>query len=225
MPVVVPAPVSLDAAVARTRTGDLWLFRGRAPADRMIQVTTGSPVNHVGMAVVLDDLPPLLWHADAGAPLPDRWSGTLHGGAQLHDLRAAVVSWARRYGQDAWFRLLDHQVDRAAEDAILRTIARLDGTPYPSPVRLGLGWLRERARPTPRRTQLPSGARRPVDCAQLVALTYRAMGLLPATHGSAWYDPGRFWSGAGLRLGRGARLSGEVPVRVPPRDPARARAL
>ena len=55
--------LSLDEAVGLTRTGDLWLFRGRSAADHAIRLTTNSPVNHVGMAVVVEDLPPLLWHA------------------------------------------------------------------------------------------------------------------------------------------------------------------
>ena len=47
--------MGLDQAVALTRTDDLWLFRGRSAPDRAIQMLTNSPVNHVGMAVVLDD--------------------------------------------------------------------------------------------------------------------------------------------------------------------------
>ena len=50
--------LSLDDAVAAAATGDVWLFRGRSMADRAIQAVTNSPINHVGMAVVLDDLPP-----------------------------------------------------------------------------------------------------------------------------------------------------------------------
>ena len=57
------ASISLDKAVDLARTGDVWLFRGRKMADRAIQVATNSPVNHVGMSVVIDDLPPLMWHA------------------------------------------------------------------------------------------------------------------------------------------------------------------
>ena len=49
--------LTLDEAVDLTRTGDLWLFRGRSAADHAIRALTNSPVNHVGMAVVLDDLP------------------------------------------------------------------------------------------------------------------------------------------------------------------------
>ena len=74
--------LTLDAAVDLTRTGDLWLFRGRAAADQAIRVVTNAPVNHVGMAVVLDDLPPLMWHAELGKGLRDVWSGTHHRGVQ-----------------------------------------------------------------------------------------------------------------------------------------------
>src|SRR5665648_713381 len=74
----------MDEALDATRTGDLWLFRGRKIADRAIQVSTNSPVNHVGMAVVIDDLPPLMWHAELGRSLEDLWSGA-------HQRRASRV--------------------------------------------------------------------------------------------------------------------------------------
>ena len=99
--------IGLDEALDLTRTGDVWLFRGHTAADRAIQLTTNSPVNHVGMSVVLDDLPALMWHAELGRSLPDLWSGSRHRGAQVHDLRAAVTLWATRYGQRAWLRQLE----------------------------------------------------------------------------------------------------------------------
>jgi hypothetical protein len=207
------SPLRLDEALELTRTGDVWLFRGRAAADRAIQLSTNSPVNHVGMSVVLDDLPPLMWHAELGRSLPDVWSGAHHRGAQLHDLGDAVAWWARRYGQRAWLRQLDHPVSREMEDAVLRTIARLDGTPFPSTARLASRWLRGR---------LPTRAREARDsqletayCAEVVAATYAAMGLLPNDRRPNWYDPGRFWSGDELELVAGARLGGEIPVQIP----------
>jgi hypothetical protein len=105
--------LALDAAVDLTRTGDLWLFRGRSAADHAIRVLTNAPVNHVGMAVVLDDMPPLMWHAELGKGLPCVWSGGHHRGVQLHDLRAAVDQWTGRYGQRAWLRQLDAEVTPA----------------------------------------------------------------------------------------------------------------
>jgi hypothetical protein len=203
--------IGLDEAVDLTRTGDLWLFRGHTVPDRAIQVTTNSPVNHVGMAVVLDDLPPLMWHAELGRSLPDLWSGGHQRGVQLHDLRDAVIVWATRYGQRAWLRQLDPPVTREIEDAVLRTVARLDGTPFPSTARLAGRWVRGRL---PKITKGET-ALETAYCAEVVAVTYEAMGLLPAGRRASWYDPGRFWSGDELALTAGAELGGEITVHVP----------
>ncbi|MGC4765564.1 hypothetical protein ACLQ20_22185 [Micromonospora sp. DT46] len=276
--------ISLDEAVDLTRTGDVWVFRGRSVPDRAIQLTTNSPVNHVGMAVVLDDMPPLMWHAELGRSLPDMWTGTHQRGVQLHDLRDAVCVWANRYGQRAWLRQLDPPADAEMEKAVLRTVARLDGTPFPSTAQLAWRWLRGRvpavrlpalpgrvgdreAAPAPDPTGAtapdrtgatapdrtgatapdrtgatapdrsgvtapnPTGATAPdraaiavrdraletAYCAEVVAVTYEAMGLLPAGRRPNWYDPGRFWSGDDLGLAGGARLGAEIEVRIPPR--------
>lgn len=206
------ASITLDEALELARTGDVWLFRGHALADTAIRVATNSPVNHVGMSVVVDDLPPLMWHAELGRSLPDLWSGTRHRGVQLHDLRQAIIVWATKYGQQAWLRQLDGQVNREMEDAVLRTIARLDGTPFPSTTRLMARWLTGRVPavgPKAREADLEAAY-----CAEVLAITYQAMGLLPSGRRPNWYDAGRFWSGDGLSLAAGFRLGGEIPVRI-----------
>jgi hypothetical protein len=221
--VALRAELDLDAAVELTRTGDLWLFRGRSGADRAIQSVTNAPVNHVGMAVVLDDLPPLLWHAELGRALPDAWSGDRHRGVQLHDLRAAVLHWGHRYDQRAWLRQLtgsgDPPVTPEMEDALLRTIARLDGTPFPSTARLARRWLRGRL-PLPRhragKADRSTAGLESAYCAEVVAVTYEDMGLLPGHRRPHWYDPGRFWSGDALALRDGYALGGEIAVNLPP---------
>jgi hypothetical protein len=204
----------LAEALAATRTGDIWLFRGTSVADRAIRLTTNSPVNHVGMAVTLEDLPPLMWHAELGRSLTDVWSGKKHRGAQLHDAQEAVLVWAHRYGQRAWLRQLDASINREQEDALLRTIARLDGTPFPSMPRLASGWVRSRVRGrrTPEKGVDPETA----FCAEIVAMSYAAMGLLPADRDPSWYDPGRFWSGDRLPLADGVQLGNEIEVIIPP---------
>ncbi len=204
-------PITLDDAAGLTRTGDVWLFRGRTPADRAIQLATNSPVNHVGMAVVLEDLPPLMWHAELGRSLPDMWSGHRQRGVQLHDLRAAVTVWSATYGQWAWLRQLEPPAGREMEDAVLRTIARLDGTPFPSTAGLASRWLLGRVPPLGHRQE--AGAET-AYCAQLLAATYQAMGLLSGRHRTNWYDAGRFWSGDDLRLAGGYRLGGEIAVTI-----------
>jgi hypothetical protein len=214
--------ISLDKALDVTRTGDVWLFRGRTVADRAIQMTTNSPVNHVGMSVVIDDMPPLMWHAELGRSLLDLWSGTHQRGVQLHDLRAAVLVWANRYGQRAWLRQLDPPVSREMEDAVLRTIARLDGTPFPSTARLASRWLRGRA-PFTKREGRDTGLET-AYCAEVVAVTYEAMGLLRGGRRPNWYDPGRFWSGDDLSLLAGSRLGREIAVEIPPDSRASVQA-
>ncbi len=154
------ARITLDEALEQTRTGDIWLFRGHTLADRAIRVGTNSPVNHVGMSVVIEDLPPLMWHAELGRSLEDLWSGTRHRGVQLHDLRAAVLVWTTRYGQDAWLRQLEHPARPGMEDALLRTIARLDGIPFPSTAALASRWLLGRL-PRPSQLRLPPGGTQP----------------------------------------------------------------
>ncbi|QQS00407.1 MAG: hypothetical protein IPK37_16355 [Austwickia sp.] len=220
-----PSTIRLDHAAEVTRTGDIWIFRGRTVADRAIRVATNAPVNHVGMAVVLDDLPPLMWHAELGKGLYDVWAGAHQRGVQLHDLRAAVDQWTGRYAQQAWLRQLSPEVDRAQEDALLRVIAQWDGTPFPSTARLTARWLRGRAGrlADPRRWPLPGRPGRlapaPMDareayCAEVVAVTYEAMGLLDNGMPSSFYDPGLFWSGDELRLSRGFTLGDEIAVQT-----------
>ena len=216
--------ITLDRAVELARTGDIWVFRGTSRADRAIRGLTNAPVNHVGMAVALDDLPPLMWHAELGRSLPDMWTGKRQRGVQLHDLRAAVLQWGQRYGQRGWVRQLSGELTREHEDGLLRAIARLDGTPFPSTAALAGRWLRGRV------PQLRHAADADVDdaslttayCAEVVALTFVEMGLLPDDHRPSWYDPGRFWSGDDLDLAPGFALGGEIEVVVPPAPDADA---
>jgi hypothetical protein len=195
----------LDEAVATAGTGDVWLFRGRSLADVAIRTLTNSPVNHVGMVVALDDLPPLLWHAELGRSLPDVWTGERQRGVQLHVLRDAVTTWNARYRQRAWVRQLEGTIERAHEDRLMETIARFDGRPFPTMPRLAWQWLLARFR-------RQSSSLETIYCAELVATTYQQMGLLPGGRPASWYDPGRFWSGDHIELVPPFALGGEIPV-------------
>ncbi len=197
--------VACEEAVATASTGDIWLFRGTAVADWTIRAATNSPVNHVGMVVALDDMPPLLWHAELGRSLPDVWTGQRQRGVQLHRLSDAVTTWNARYQQRAWVRQLSGPIERYHEDRVLEVIDRFDGRPFPTTLKLLKGWLTGR-------TRRPASVET-VFCAQLVATTYQHMGLLPSTRPANWYDPGRFWSGDHLPLVPPYELSAEIAVR------------
>jgi hypothetical protein len=214
----VVADISLDEAIALSRTGDLWIFRGRSGPDRAIQALTNSPVNHVGMVIAVDDMQPLMWHAELGKRLPDLWSGTFQRGVQLHDLRDAVTVWAHRYGQRGWLRQLEQPATKEMEDQALKTVARLDGTPFPSTAQLAWRWARGRV-PQLRAPWQPVGDEQAdletAYCAEVVAVTYEEMGLLARGRKPNWYDPGRFWSGDDLHLLDGYRLGDEIAVDIP----------
>jgi hypothetical protein len=198
------AALALDDAVVTASTGDIWLFRGRSLADRAIQAATNSPVNHVGMVVALDDLPPLLWHAELGKSLPDVWTGERQRGVQLHLLPDAATTWRERYGQRAWVRQLEGTIQRHHEDRLMEAIDRFDGRPFPTTPGLARQFLNGRLR--------RSSSLEAIYCAELVAATYQHMGLLPPRRPASWYDPGRFWSGDLIELVPPFALSGEVAV-------------
>lgn len=225
--------LTLDQALNETRTGDLWLFRGRSRPDRAIQTLTNSPVNHVGMTVAVDDLPPLIWHAELGDKLTDLWTGTHHRGVQLNDARQVVQQWTQRYHQRCWLRQLTPYASLNQEDELLRVIARMDGTAFPTTVRLTARWLRGRwptltdwTRGIPlvdkkfrARLQRHKARQRTMSlqtayCAETVAITYAEMELLSTDKGASWFDPGSFWSGDMLPLASGYRLGEEITVAV-----------
>jgi hypothetical protein len=198
--------MTLRDAIDTASTGDLWLFRGKGLADRAIQAATNSPVNHVGMVVALDDLPPLLWHASAGRALEDVWTGEHSRGVQLHLLADAVDTWRSRYDQRAWVRLLEGgAIERHHEDRIMEVVARFDGRPFPTTPGIVRQWINGRLR---RRV-----TREGIYCAELVATTYQHMGLLPRRRPANWYDPGRFWSGDRIALDPPFSLGGEIEIR------------
>lgn len=228
-----PSTLALDRALNETRTGDLWLFRGRSRPDRAIQTLTNAPVNHVGMTVAIDDLPPLIWHAELGDKLLDVWTGTNHRGVQLNDARQVVQQWAGRYRQRCWLRQLTPHANRDQEDKLLRVIARMNGTPFPTTARLTGRWLRGRLptlndwlrgipvldRKVREQTQRRKQQQRTMGlatayCAETVAITYEEMGLLVTDKDAHWFDPGKFWSGDSLPLAPGYRLGHEIAVDV-----------
>jgi hypothetical protein len=201
-----PKAMPLADAAALTSTGDLWLFQGKSAADRAIRLFTNSPVNHVAVALAIEDLPPLLWHAELGMSTEDVWAGQLQRGAQLHRLTEAVTTWVDRYGQRPYFRQLDTVVTRDMEDEFLRVVNEWNGHRFPRTGSLVRRWLSGRIR---RSVPLED-----VFCAELAAITYQRMGLLGSERPVNWYDPGRFWSGDRLELSPGAVLGEEIEVLV-----------
>ena len=158
------------------------------------------------MVVALDDLPPLLWHAELGRSLPDVWTGERQRGVQLH----LLARRGRRRGTSATASargcaISRGTIEREHEDRLMEVIDRFDGRPFPTSLGLARRWLNGRVR--------RSSSLETIYCAELVATTYQHMGLLPSGRPASWYDPGRFWSGDRIELVPPFALAGEVPVR------------
>ena len=159
------------------------------------------------MAVVLDDLPPLLWHAELGKSLPDAWTGERQRGVQLHKLADAVRIWDEKYDQRAWVRHLEGgEITREHEDRLIQVIDKYDGKPFPTTPGLMRSWVTGRVR----RREV---SRETIYCAELVAVTLQHMGLLPDKRPMSWYDPGKFWSGDEIVLAEPFSLGEEIAVR------------
>ena len=199
--------LTLDDAVATASTGDIWLFRGRSLADLAIRAVTNSPVNHVGMVVAIDDLPPLLWHAELGRSLPDVWTGERQRGVQLHLLGEAVTTWNERYRQRAWVRQLEGTIERHHEDRLMEVIDRFDGRPFPTTLGLARQWVTGRFR--------RSSSLETIYCAELVATTYQHMGLLPSGGRRAGTTPAGSGAATASSSSRRSRSRGEIAGALP----------
>ena len=143
---------------------------------------------------------------ELGRSLPDVWTGERQRGVQLHHLAQAVTQWNERYGQRAWVRPLRGTLQREHEDRLIEVIDKFDGRAFPTSLGLVRGWITGRFR---RSTSLET-----VYCAELVATTYQAMGLLPSERPPSWYDPGAFWSGDRIALKPPFSLDGEIAIRA-----------
>ncbi len=116
---------------------------------------------------------------------------------------------------------------------MLRVIARMDGTPFPTTARLTGRWVRGRLPNTAdftrggipfvhqkkvrqsverRKAEKFSAGFETAYCAETVAVTYEEMGLLKTEKHSNWFDPGSFWSGDALPLTAGYQLGREISV-------------
>ena len=209
--------LTLDEAVAGAATGDIWLFRGRSVADLAIRTVTNAPVNHVGMVVALDDLPPLLWHAELGRSLPDVWTGSASAACSCTgSRRRAHLERALRPARvDAPARGHDRARARGPPDGGDRALRRAR---VPDHGRARTAVARPAAPPA--RSSLET-----IYCAELVATTYQAHGPPAQPTAGELVRPGR-GSGAATasrwcRRSRSAAKWRSTPAPCSGRPPAR----
>jgi hypothetical protein len=132
------------------------------------------------------------------------WTASHHRGAQLNRLDEVLRVWTGKYRQRAFVRQFDGEVTREMEDELLRVVNEYSSRTFPTTRVLAGKWVAGRFR-----KEATGDA---VYCAQLLAITFRRMGLLDVKRPSNWFDPGKFWSGDRLPLANGATLGLEIEV-------------
>nr|MCU0619270.1 hypothetical protein [Gemmatimonadaceae bacterium] len=204
---VIP-PVAWSAILPSLKTGDLLAFEGVDPLDLAIQFVEQQPYTHVGM--VLRPTPDEIWFWDApggGLLFPDPVSGSqAQDGARVADITTIVPYYMTPSNPQGtgggeivmWVRQLTTPLSQAQTDALMTYVRLADGTPFPKaklPVNdrwnLGFGfaesWMLGR--------EFNATVAGTLFCAQLVAQSYMAAGLLPLHPKPAnAYDPAMLMS-------------------------------
>lgn len=200
----------LDAVLPRVQTGDIFVFHCEALESRCIDAVTDSWFSHVAMAVRDPGTGQvLLWQTDPGPIVEDPLTGQAHAGAQLGDLADAVEETARTWGDQPFWRSLDWERPERFDELVAAALSALDGSGYPNDLEMVVRYL------LGRRNVAAPGTN--MFCSEMIAETYRRIGLLGDEHPADFYVPKDFSSEAGatLPLHAGARLAPEVEVVLP----------
>jgi len=183
MPVIPAQPWSELAP--SMQTGDLILFAGTSNESRWIEALTNGQFSHATMVVrTADSSVPWMWQEAPEAIAPDPRTGKPTTGAQLGDAEEATqviqgMGDVPFYVPLVWDRPAD------LDDKILAVVAKYEGVPFGTVLQMALdyaiGKLYDQA------TGLTT-----MYCAELVAVTYQALGLLTDVHPPNWYSPNSF---------------------------------
>lgn len=175
-------------------TGDLILFDGPFLDSREIELIESvlekshqGFASHVAMIVRLPDCPePLLWESSLVRTLNDHLTGKPAPGVHLLTARELIQHCGDQEYTFACRHLNPRPTD-TQEAALARYLTRTDGKRFPSLAAMALHVLAGRALGLPDWTGT-------FFCAELVAATYIALGLLPAKPVPNRYFPSDFCS-------------------------------
>jgi hypothetical protein len=168
------------------QTGDLILFSGISSESEWIKLFTGGQFSHSTMIYRPDpSQPPLMWQEAPESIAPDPHTGTSHPGAQLGDALQATTNINTTFKDVPYFVKLNWQRTPSVDADFLNVITAYEGRPFGSVLQMALnyalGHLYNQA------TDQSA-----IYCAELVALTFQALGVLDATHPPNWYSPNSF---------------------------------
>ncbi|HEY1825237.1 MAG TPA: hypothetical protein VGG21_04660 [Acidimicrobiales bacterium] len=216
MPVIPAQPWS--ELVNDMQTGDLILFAGVSSESEWIKLFTGGQFSHSTMIYRPDpSQPPLMWQEAPEAIAPDPHTGTSHTGAQLGDALTATTNIYTDFLDVPYFIKLNWNRPSNLDAMFLALIDKYEGAPFGSVLEMALNYA------------LGHFYNQGTDatatfCAELVALTYQAVGVLDLSHPPNWYSPNSFGPGPGDPIPwlEGASVSLPVEIQLPNADSPRA---
>ncbi len=181
---VIPAQ-SWSELAPEMQTGDLILFSGTSTESQWIEVLTGGQFSHSTMVVrTADSAVPWMWQEAPEVIAVDPRTGKGTTGAQLGDAETATQV-IQEMGDAPFYVPLRWDRPADLDDKILAIIAEYEGVPFGTVLQMALdyaiGKLYDQA------TGLTT-----MFCAELVAVTYQALGLLTDEHPPNWYSPNSF---------------------------------
>jgi hypothetical protein len=184
MPVIQPTPWS--DLVGEMQTGDLILFSGTSSESEWIKLFTGGQFSHSAMIYQPDpSQPPLMWQEAPDGIVNDPHTGTLHGGAQLGDALGATEIITNQYLDVPYYVKLNWERPSTLNQTILDVINNYEERPFGTVLQMALnyaiGHFYDQA------TDQSS-----IFCAELVAITFQALGLLDTSHPPNWYSPNSY---------------------------------
>lgn len=205
-----PKTVSYETIEPRLRTGDVFLFHGKSAISRKVERGTRSRFSHASMVVRPDPAqPPFLWQTGPVKIVRDRLTRTDHGGAQLGDLKEALLLMTSpEYGDQPYLRQLNVTRTPAFEQLAMMIVSDIDGRPFPTMTQMMRQWKAGQSR--------RSESDRTLFCAELVAETFMRIGLLLVDPPPNAYSPKHFSEQyRRLHLLKGASFGPELKVARP----------
>jgi len=188
-------------------TGDIVLFHGLGWESDIIKVVELSQWTHVAMVVKAPEIDyPLIWESTPLQFIEDKAMHIKKGGARLVSLdeRLAVAVEKRLYGRFAVRRLEVVRTEEMMETLKIFISGKVHNLPYPSDWKMLLEFLRGRM------LKEEKARTNNVYCAELVAETYKQMGLLSHDAPSNSFTPKDFSSKGALTLLKDAKFGEEI---------------
>ncbi|MCB0982381.1 MAG: hypothetical protein H6513_07280 [Acidimicrobiaceae bacterium] len=182
-----PTPsITYDQLAQQADTFDLLLFHGTSQMSQGIEAATGGQYSHAAMIFRPDpSSPPLIWQTSIDNITQDmEGAGGFHPGSQLNQLDHALSVIYRGYVDIPYYRQYQGPRTASQRAGAAAFIKAHDDVPFGTIFQLMANYLC--ARLLDNQAVVPSNE---VFCAELVAMTFHAAGLLGDQHPPSWYSP------------------------------------